>query len=106
MPRDAGAATDGQKFAAPRATPLAWTRAVIGLALGALPGVGMLVNSRSADLWAPLMAAIALFYLSLPLAVWQFRRPMRPGLAWGYVAGVTLATAGVLAGLFASALWH
>jgi hypothetical protein len=93
--------TPAPLVAAPRATPFAWARAVIGLALGALPGAAFLPRANEAfgsdGYWPILMGAIALFYLSMPLAAWQFRRPVRPGLAWGYVGGVILATGAVLA---------
>jgi hypothetical protein len=102
--------TPAPPVAAPRATPVAWARAVVGLALGVLPGVALLPQASgafSSDGYHPiLMAAVALYYLSLPLAAWQFRRPVRPGQAWGYVAGVILVTVGGLAALVVTALLH
>ncbi|HEV2238816.1 MAG TPA: hypothetical protein VGR57_19310 [Ktedonobacterales bacterium] len=88
----------------PTATPFAWARAVVGLALGALPGIALFIASRSVELGVVAMAAIALYFLSFPVAMWQVRRSARLGLARGFMVGVILTTAAVPATLCAALL--
>jgi hypothetical protein len=63
-----------------------------------------LVSARGAFnsdwLWPILAVGTLLYFLSLPLAAWQFGRRVRLGLAWGYVAGVIVTTGVVLVLLF------
>jgi hypothetical protein len=84
-----------------RRAPGAWGRAALGLLIGALPGVAFVVAARGAlnsdGLWPILAVGTLLYFLSLPLAAWQFGRRARLGLAWGYVAGVVVTTGVVLA---------
>jgi hypothetical protein len=90
--------------AARQLAPAAWARAALGLLIGALPGAQFLVAARgtlnSDGLWPILAVGTLLYFLSLPLAAWQFGRRARLGLAWGYVAGVVVTTVMVLALLF------
>ena len=81
--------------------PATWGRTALGLLTGALPGGVFLAAARSAFnsdwLWPILAVGTLLYFLSLPLAAWQFGRRARLGLAWGYVAGVVATTVMVLA---------
>jgi hypothetical protein len=79
-------------------------RAVVGLVGGALPGVVFLAAARgllTSDGLLPVLGVATLaYFLSLPVAVWQFGRRLGPGAARGYVGGVIVATGVLLALLF------
>jgi hypothetical protein len=94
--------TPAPPAAALRAASFAWARTLVGLALGALPVIVLFIASRSVDLGLVAMAAIALYLLSFPVAMWQLRRSARLGLARGFLAGVILTTFAVPATLCAA----